>query len=101
MLDIVRKALNSGRVLASWVNLRLGTVASSRRSFGGNGRVRPKIVGSEAPHLLLFAWSFPPELNGGVYRPVSLAKYAVRAGWRVSVASGPLTSAPSVLKPAS
>jgi glycosyltransferase involved in cell wall biosynthesis len=95
MLDIFRKALNSGRVLASWTNLRLGTIASSKRSFAGNGGVRPKIVGSEAPHLLLFAWSFPPEINGGVYRPVSLAKYAARAGWRVTVATGPLTGAPT------
>jgi glycosyltransferase involved in cell wall biosynthesis len=95
MLDNVRRALNSGRVFASWINLRLGTIASTKRNFGGNGGVLPKIVGSEAPHLLLFAWSFPPEINGGVYRPVSLAKYAVRAGWRVSVATGPLKGAPS------
>jgi glycosyltransferase involved in cell wall biosynthesis len=95
MLDIVRKALNSGRVLASWINLRLSTIAPSKRNFGGNGGVRPNIVDGDAPHLLLFAWSFPPEINGGVYRPVSLAKYAVRAGWRVTVATGPLTGAPS------
>ena len=89
MLDIVRKALNSGRVLASWINLRLCTIASTKQN-SGNGGVPPKTVGGSSPHLLLLAWSFPPEINGGVYRPVSLAKYAARAGWRVTVSSGPL-----------
>jgi glycosyltransferase involved in cell wall biosynthesis len=78
MLDSVRKTVNSGRALASWMNLRAG------------GGTVPGNPGRRSPHLLLVAWSFPPEINGGVYRPVSLAKYAVKAGWRVTVVSGPL-----------
>jgi glycosyltransferase involved in cell wall biosynthesis len=95
MPDIVRKVLNSGRVIASWITLRWRTTALAKRDSSWDGGVQPKIVGSRIPHLLLFAWSFPPEINGGVYRPTSLAKYAVRAGWRVTVSAGPLTGQPS------
>ena len=94
MLDIVKKALNSGRVLASWINLRLSTIASSKRNFGGNGGVGRRLLA--ARHRTCFSsLGRPPQINGGVYRPVSLAKYAVRAGWRVTVATGPLKGAPS------
>ena len=92
MPDTVKKALNSVRAFASWINLRLATIALDKQySFAGGGATSNS-VGGNTPHLLLIAWSFPPEINGGVYRPVALAKYAVRAGWKVTVTSGPLKS---------
>lgn len=39
-------------------------------------------------HVALLAWSFPPDIDGGVYRPLSLARYGVEAGWNVTVISG-------------
>jgi glycosyltransferase involved in cell wall biosynthesis len=95
MFDIVRKALNSCRVFASWINLRFAANASTKRKSAVRGNVQPKAVDSYSPHLLLFAWSFPPEISGGVYRPVSLVKYALRAGWRVTISSGHLKDQPS------
>lgn len=44
---------------------------------------------SDERHLLLLAWLFPPVISGGVYRPLSLARYAVERGWRVTVLAGP------------
>lgn len=42
------------------------------------------------PHLLLLAWLFPPKVSGGVYRPLSFAKYAHAHGWKVTVVAAPL-----------
>ena len=42
-------------------------------------------------HVALLAWSFPPDIAGGVYRPLSLARYGVDAGWNVTVISGPIS----------
>src|SRR3954470_692097 len=42
-----------------------------------------------ARHMVLLAWAFAPSISGGVYRPASLARYAARAGWRVTVIAGP------------
>jgi glycosyltransferase involved in cell wall biosynthesis len=49
-------------------------------------------TGTEAgtPHLLLLAWLFPPKVSGGVYRPLSFAKYAHARGWKVTVVAAPL-----------
>jgi glycosyltransferase involved in cell wall biosynthesis len=90
MLDILRKAVNSGRSFASWTKLRLGGRASHKRESNAERDTSRQELKGRSPHLLLLAWSFPPEVNGGVYRPVSLVKYAVKAGWRVTVVSGPL-----------
>lgn len=38
-------------------------------------------------HLLLLAWHFPPATNGGVYRPLSLARHAGDHGWSLDVVS--------------
>lgn len=40
-------------------------------------------------HLLILAWLFPPTISGGVYRPLSFARYAAERGWRVTVVAGP------------
>ena len=40
-------------------------------------------------HVLLLAWSLPPTINGGVYRPTSFLKYGTKMGWRFSAVAGP------------
>lgn len=40
---------------------------------------------SKKKHLLILAWLFPPTISGGVYRPLSFARYATTRGWKVSV----------------
>lgn len=57
------------------------------------GRTKSHGRPSDAPHLLLFAWTFPPENQTGAHRPAAIAKYAVRAGWKVTVVAGPLAAA--------
>jgi glycosyltransferase involved in cell wall biosynthesis len=89
MLDKMKKAANAGRMLASWTNLRFGGAGLSEHFLHGRGSA-PSRLGERSPHLLLFAWHFPPAINGGVYRPHSLARHAAKAGWRVTVLAGPL-----------
>lgn len=36
-------------------------------------------------HLLMLAWHFPPATNGGVFRPLSFARYAQDHGWTMQV----------------
>lgn len=57
------------------------------------GRTKSHGRPSDAPHLLLFAWTFPPENQTGAHRPAAVAKYAARAGWKVTVIAGPLQRA--------
>lgn len=38
-------------------------------------------------HLLMLAWHFPPATNGGVFRPLSFARYAADHGWTLQVFS--------------
>lgn len=45
--------------------------------------------------LLLMVGEFAPAVAGGVYRPAALARYAARAGWEVTVVTGPAPSSPS------
>ena len=40
-------------------------------------------------HVLLLAWSLPPTIDGGVYRPTSFLKYGTKMGWRFSAVAGP------------
>src|ERR1700686_2278177 len=90
MPDTLEKAVNSGHAFASWIILRLGRRVPYERDSSARGGIGPQDGRVSSPHLLLFTWSFPPEVNGGVYRPVSLVKYAIKAGWQVTVVSGPL-----------
>lgn len=47
-------------------------------------------------HLVLLAWKFPPAISGGVYRPLSLVRYGVEMGWKITVISGPLQEKPTL-----
>ena len=40
-------------------------------------------------HLLLTAWAFPPARTSGVYRAAGIAEAFARAGWHVTVLTGP------------
>lgn len=66
-----------------YLSIRVATAVDRRSSAPGEKT------------LLLLAWEFPPFVSGGVYRPVSFARYAADAGWNVSVVCGPAPSAPS------
>lgn len=45
--------------------------------------------------LLLLTWEFPPQVTGGVYRPLSFARHAAASGWRAEVVCGPEPDVPS------
>lgn len=49
-----------------------------------------------SPHLAILAWSFAPDINGGVYRPAALARYAREAGHSVTVIAGAAPRNPTV-----
>lgn len=90
MLDILKRAVNTGRTLASWTKLRLGGHLPHHCDSNAEGDTSRQELRGHSPHLLLFVWTFPPKVDGGVYRPLSLAKYAAKAGWQVTVVSSPL-----------
>lgn len=39
-------------------------------------------------HLLLLSWAYPPDVTGGVYRPMSIVRAAKRRGWRITIICG-------------
>lgn len=44
--------------------------------------------------LLIVCRTFPPALDGGVYRLVAIASEASRSGWQVDIIAGPVTNNP-------
>lgn len=75
---------------------KLATVFDTLRAYFRYGVVRARCgLGAnhkgvrDENHLLLLAWQFPPMIAGGVYRPLSFARYAAERGWRVTVIAGP------------
>lgn len=64
--------------------------ATTIRSFA----FRKKYKRNGPRHLILIAWSFPPAVTGGVYRPLSFVRKAVERGWQVTVICGPSASPP-------
>jgi glycosyltransferase involved in cell wall biosynthesis len=49
---------------------------------------RENVLPATDKHLLLLTWAFPPDVTGGVYRPISIVRGAKKRGWRVTVISG-------------
>jgi hypothetical protein len=45
--------------------------------------------------MLLLARHLPPNITGGVYRPLALVNEAARRGWQVTALAGPAPAAPS------
>lgn len=58
-------------------------------------RERPVRHGSGPPRLLLLCRTFPPALDGGVYRVLAIATAASQGGWRVDVVTGPAPRNPT------
>lgn len=52
-------------------------------------KVKKSTFDKKNKHLLFLAWWFPPEISGGVYRPLSIARAAVQEGWDVTIVCGP------------
>lgn len=44
---------------------------------------------------MILTWEFPPQVTGGVYRPLSFARHAAASGWQVEVVCGPAPSTPN------
>src|SRR5665213_233012 len=66
------------------------------RAWNAAYRARPRSEDRQNQrNLLILAWEFAPQIAGGVYRPAALSKYAARAGWKVTVVSGPAPAQPS------
>ena len=53
------------------------------------------IAATGTRHLAILAWSFAPDINGGVYRPAALARYARESGYRVTVFAGAMPEKPT------
>ena len=83
--------------LLTWLRmLRSRAVPAWRRyarvPHGDGSRGRPGGVGSRK--MVLITWEFPPQVTGGVYRPLSFARHAAACGWRVEVVCGPSPAQP-------
>jgi hypothetical protein len=48
-----------------------------------------RVSSPEKRHLVILAWFFAPDINGGVYRPAALARNARDNGYRVTVFASP------------
>lgn len=77
-------AVNTIRAYGIWAKL-----ASASKRTG----LRPPTTSQ--PRLLLLAWVLPPMITGGVYRPLSLMREAVRCGWAVTAVSRTPQSEPA------
>lgn len=77
------------RQVPAWV--RFGRILGQTRVRGARCR------SATTRRIVLLAWEFPPAVTGGVYRPLSIAKYAALAGWETAVLTGP---APTPASPA-
>ena len=60
-----------------------------------NGLAVKSTTGGSNKKLLLITWEFPPQVTGGVYRPLSFARHAASSGWQVEVVCGPAPFQPS------
>lgn len=65
-----------------------------RRFRAADGAVSSPIS-SSGRRLVILTWEFPPQVTGGVYRPLSFARHAAASGWQVEVVCGPAASPPS------
>lgn len=74
------KLVGTGTLYARWLAAEIGARRGSAllaRRYGQRS-------------LLLLVSGFPPDVTGGVYRPLSFVQHAVERGWRVTVLTRPL-----------
>lgn len=48
-----------------------------------------KITKTSTRHICLLAWTFPPATGGGVFRPISIARYLGSYDWELTVICSP------------
>jgi len=77
----------------------LTAVRDTVLSYGRYAQVVARAINGQrtydrGKHLLILAWSFPPSVESGVYRPAALARYAIARNWQVSAISGPAPKEP-------
>ena len=77
MHDTLAKLLDTARFYARWFAI---WAMHPRRSRGSPSE----------RHAVLMVTGFPPDISGGAYRPASLARYAHRSGWKLTVVSLPV-----------
>jgi glycosyltransferase involved in cell wall biosynthesis len=63
-------------------------IAKQRHHSSKGAGSRPK-----ERRICLLAWAFPPNIGGGVFRPMSIAKYLGDFGWRITVFCAQVTKA--------
>lgn len=73
------------RQLPAWHRFR-----GAQSHHGGNER-----TAATPRRLLLLTWEFPPQVTGGVYRPLSFARHAATSGWQAEVVCGPSPDNPN------
>lgn len=79
--DTVARLAGTGILYTRWLAAEIG----ARR-----GHVLPIHRRNGPRSLLLLASSFPPDVTGGVYRPLSFVQHAIKCGWRVTVLTRPV-----------
>lgn len=88
-MRLARAAIDTVRAKARWSRMQRVAACAAWRSGTRNeesdrsGRDPARLL-----QLVVLAGTFPPEVSGGVYRPLALAKYAALSGWRVTVLAG-------------
>lgn len=65
------------------------------RRFRAADAARPAPAVTTGRRLLLLTWEFPPQVTGGVYRPLSFVRHAAASGWQAEVVCGPAPDLPS------
>lgn len=65
------------------------------RRFRAAEAPKPASTTSTGRRLLLLTWEFPPQVTGGVYRPLSFARHAAASRWQAEVVCGPAPDLPS------
>ena len=88
ILKIPVKALAAARLFIYEFRLMIRMCGIFLRPYAGKEKANPRRV-------VLLAWSFPPTISGGTYRPATLARTAWGSGWLLAVFSGPSPDPPT------
>ncbi len=88
MIALKSQLWRAATALRQFRNVAMPAWNRYRRAVGLE--IRRVTCGSTCPekNILLLAWEFPPTVGGGVYRPLSFARYGAGLGWGVDVVTG-------------